>query len=357
MSSVVNQYPCPNCGANTVFAPGTDGLLCSHCNTNAPIPRATAPLEELPFDDHATTIPANAQAEVGAKEIECKTCGARVMAAKQTQRCPFCDSAMVIELPAEPTIAPQGVLPFAITGSNAQELFIKWLSTRWFAPFKLVAKAKRDGMDGVYLPYWTFDAETDTNYRGERGEHYYDTEYYTDAEGKRQSRQVRRTRWYDASGNVHVSFDDILVQGTASLPRELVEKLEPWDLHDLRAFDGKYLAGFIAERSSVPVKAGHAVAVERMEPKILGTIRNDIGGDEQRIHDYSVARSQETWKHVMLPLWISAFRFGEQVYRVTVNARTGEVSGERPYSTFKIVMAVLFGLAIIVAMFMLVQRP
>ncbi|MBP9204943.1 MAG: hypothetical protein KBG28_13310 [Kofleriaceae bacterium] len=257
---------------------------------------------------------------------------------------------------SEDSIVPTAVLPFAIPRDRAGSLFVAWLGKRWFAPSDLTRRAAREGLDGVYLPYWTYDSDTTTAYRGERGDYYYVSESYRDAQGNQRTRQVRRTRWSFASGTIYLEFDDVLVCATPSLPGPLVDKLEPWDLGSLRPFDGKYLAGFMAERYRVDLEAGFQRAEQRMEPRIRDAIRADIGGDEQRIGSMKVRHEHVTFKHVLLPLWLSAFRYRDRVFRVSINARTGEVSGERPWSWVKITLLVLAIVAAIVGIIWLAHR-
>lgn len=318
-------------------------MLCGHCGHAEPVETSGTPIVEIDFHvtlSQGTSTPA-AETNAAGAEIQCKNCGARTMSAKHADRCAFCDSVMVVELPPEPMQLPQAVLPFETKHDAAQALFVGWLTSRWFAPFKLVVRAKRDGLDGVYLPYWTYDTATSTNYRGERGDHYYVTVSYKDSNGNTQTKQERRTRWSNTAGTVQVLFDDVLVCSSTSLPARLLLDLEPWDLEKLTAFNAKYLAGFMAERQRVPLREGFDEAKVRMEPKLNQEICRDIGGDEQRISSKDVEYRDVTWKHILLPLWLSAFHYNNKVFRVTVNARTGEVSGERPYSACKIVMFIL----------------
>jgi ribosomal protein S27AE len=354
-----HSFPCPNCGADTVLAPGTDSLSCAHCGHVVKIDESAAPIHEYDFHEALARLrraPAD-QMATGGREVMCQNCGARTVVTKQATRCPFCDNAIVVEVKvSEVTIIPESVLPFAIDKGGAGEKFQIWLRKRWFAPFGLVKRAQRDGLDGVYLPYWTYDSDTTTRYVGQRGEHYYVNESYTDSQGKKQTRRVRKTRWYPAGGTVRVDFDDVLICATPSLPRKLIEKLEPWDLPELKPFDGKYLAGFIAERYRVELEDGFKQADQRMEPKIRAQIHRDIGGDEQRINWMSVKHDNVTFKHILLPLWMSSFRYGTKVYRVTVNARTGEVAGERPWSWVKILLLVLVILAVIAGIIYLANR-
>ncbi|MCE9578720.1 MAG: hypothetical protein K8W52_36685 [Deltaproteobacteria bacterium] len=351
-------YPCPQCGAQTSLKPGTDSLACDHCGAVTPIDPGGKVIREHDFQAAlagATTRPAD-QMTQGAREVQCKVCGARAVVTRQADRCAFCDAPMVVEMTvSEQTILPESLLPFVVDQKTATGKFQDWLKSRWFAPSDLTKRAKKDGMDGVYLPYWTYDSQTTTQYIGQRGEYYYETEHYTE-NGENKTRQVRKTRWYPASGVVHVPFDDVLVCATPSLPRKILEKLEPWDLPQLKPFDGKYLAGFIAERYQVELADGFKIAEERMEPQIRTAIHRDIGGDEQRIITMDVRHNMVTFKHLLLPLWLSSFRYNDKVYRVTVNARSGETAGERPWSWIKITLFVLAIIALIVGIVVLVQQ-
>jgi len=75
-------------------------------------------------------------------------------------------------------------------------------------------------------------------------------------------------------------------------------------------------------------------------------VKFDIGGDRQRISGVDTEIGTLTFKHVLLPVWLAAYKYRGKTYRFVVNGRTGAVQGERPYSGWKIFFAVLFGLLI-----------
>jgi hypothetical protein len=254
---------------------------------------------------------------------------------------------------ADPLIAPDGVLPFAIRNTDAHSRVKAWIGGLWFAPTELKRIARPEGIHGVYLPFWTFDAETDSRYTGERGDYYYVTEtYWTTENGKQvqRTRQVRHTRWSPTAGHVTVGFDDVLIAGSTAVARNRLDELEPWDLPALKPYEPGYLSGFKAQRYQVDLPGGLQLAHQVMAGDIRQAIHRDIGGDEQRVHSVDTEYSEETFKHLLLPVWIGAYRFQEKVYQVVVNARTGEVQGERPWSAWKIaglVIAILLVVALI----------
>lgn len=346
------QFPCNDCGAELLFAPGTQQLTCPYCGgANAP-PEAVEVVREQDYRAKLRELedsPADADL-VEVKEVTCGGCGATttVRAEVQADSCPFCDTPFVAEPHSEHIIKPHALLPFAITAKEGGTAFSSWVSSRWFAPNKLKEYARRtEKLNGVYLAHWTYDTRSFTSYTGQRGDHYWDTERYTDSEGKRQTRRVRKTRWHRASGDVHNQFDDLLVVGSDSLPPTFTQKLEPWDLESLVPFAEEYLSGFRSEHYSVGLSDGFVQAQEQAMPEIRQTICRDIGGDEQRIHHTATDWTHVSFKHILLPVWVSAYQYQDKVYRVVINARTGEVQGERPYSVVKITLVVLLAIAII----------
>jgi hypothetical protein len=229
----------------------------------------------------------------------------------------------------------------------------------WFAPSELKRRAERAQIAGVYIPCWTYDCGTTSDYTGQRGDDYWDTQTYTSFENGRsvtRTRQVRKTRWWPASGRVADDFDDVLVLASRSLPSGYAEALEPWDLKDLVPYRDEYLSGFVAESYQIALPEGFEIAKGIMADAIRATIARDIGGDHQRIHSVDTRYFNVTFKHALLPVWISAYRFHDRTFRFLVNARTGEVQGERPYSWVKITLAVLAALAVIAIIMLIMSQ-
>lgn len=345
------RYPCAACGAAQTLGPGSEALTCGFCGAVTPIAPIATAIVEHDFAEARSRIrrgPAGGLTH-GGREVQCGTCGARAVTTLQARRCPFCDEPIVVELPASTdTIVPDAVVPFAIDKPAGDARYRTWLHSRWFAPNDLKHRAERDGLDGIYVPYWTYDSDSLTRYTGARGEHYWDSETYRDSHGKRQTRRVRHTRWHSARGSVTVRFDDVQICASTGLPRDRMAQLEPWDLGGLRPFDGAYLAGFVAERYSLDLEEGWGQAQQLMAGRITSAVRGDIGGDEQRIHTLDTTHRGVTFKHVLLPTWVSSFRYRDRVFRVVVNAQTGEVAGDRPWSVWKVIGFIL-AIAIVVA--------
>ena len=138
----------------------------------------------------------------------------------------------------------------------------------------------------------------------------------------------------------------MLVLGSKSLPKRFTDALAPWDLSTLTPYEPRFLAGFRAEGYTVPVEEGYGEARAIMNAVIEQDVRRDIGGDQQRIGQMQTEVGALTFKHVLLPVWLAAYRYRGKSFRFVVNGRTGTVEGERPYSAVKIAVAVALALLV-----------
>ena len=345
-----HRFPCASCGSDYRYDPGAGQLTCDHCGDVAEIETGgpwQGGIRELDFRT-ALRDQLPAQEMEDTRTTKCTSCGAQVDLGDATHatECPFCASPVVTDTGTHRQIKPRALLPFALDEAQARKAMTDWLGRLWFAPNGLQDYARKGRkMEGIYVPYWTFDADTKSQYRGERGTVYYESRTVM-RDGKRQTVQVAKVRWRAVSGRVARFFDDVLVLASTSLPKRFTDALEPWDLSALEPYTPEYLAGFRAEGYSVDLDDGFAQARHKMDATIARDVRFDIGGDRQRIHDIDTAISGVTFKHILLPVWLAAYKYRGETYRFVVNARTGRVQGERPWSAWKIAIAVILGAAI-----------
>jgi DNA-directed RNA polymerase subunit RPC12/RpoP len=350
-SQGMRQHTCNQCGAKVNFAPGTSSLKCPYCSFEIQIAQSDAQVAELDYQAYLDKAGGEKESSE-AQRVKCDKCGAETTMPPESAAgiCPFCGANMVFTGKLSRQIKPEALLSFKIAQKEAFESFRRWIRKLWFAPGDLKKYAEAEGkLAGVYVPYWTYDSDTTTVYQGERGDHYYTTENYTVEENGRtvtRSRQVQHTRWTPAAGTVFNSFDDVLILASKSLPKKYADSLEPWDLPNLVPYADEYLSGFRAESYQISLPEGFEAAKGVMAGAIYNTIRQDIGGDEQRIHSTQTQYGAITFKHILLPVWLSAYRFRDKVFRILINARTGEVQGERPFSGWKIAGAIVVALLI-----------
>ncbi|WP_039017725.1 TFIIB-type zinc finger domain-containing protein [Halocynthiibacter namhaensis] len=347
-----HRFPCNACGSDLRFDPAAGLLSCDHCGNTEVMEGHGAPPRSDAIRELDFRAALNARLpEADTEEIRtssCTNCGAQVVFSDQNhaQECPFCATPVVTDTGASRQIKPKAALPFALEERAAHDQMNAWLGKLWFAPGGLQEYARKGRkMNGIYVPYWTYDADTKSRYSGQRGTVYYENRTVT-VNGKTEIRRVQKIRWCNVSGRVARFFDDVLVLASRSLPKKYTDALAPWDLSHLEPYRPEYLAGFNSEGYVVELSDGYNEARTLMDNVIRRDIKFDIGGDRQRISAVDTSVSDVTFKHILLPIWMAAYKYRGKTYRFVVNGQTGRVQGERPWSVWKITFSVIIGLIV-----------
>ena len=337
---------CPDCGGVMDFDPATGGLCCPYCGHTETIKKEEQEPEsaaELALED-ADKVE-NCDWGVEKKTVICKACGGESVydALEISAVCPFCGSNQVMEASDQKTMAPGGVVPFQISDKEAAGLFQKWIKRKWFCPKMAKESAKAKHFKGIYLPYWTFDAQTDSTYKGEFGI----DETKTGSDGKSET----VTKWHPVRGSYQESFDDELVCGSTNHNQSMLQGLEPYQTAENKTYKPEYVAGFGAERYSIGIKEAWEMAKENIKYKIKGNIENKIRKEKDADHVRNLKVdsrfSKLTYKYLLLPVWLSSYKYKEKIYQFMVNGQTGKVSGKTPLSIPKIIITALAAIAVI----------
>ncbi|MDW8124717.1 MAG: hypothetical protein RMJ04_08070 [Geminicoccaceae bacterium] len=348
-------YACERCGAVLAYEPGAQTLVCRYCGQENRVVAPERAVVENDLDPVLRRLPPEPAVPPPIPH-KCGQCAFEFVlpSGRHSGLCPACGSPAVADPATVRAVPPDGVLPFLVAEPDGRRLVKQWLASLWFAPSRLAEEARTAGrLEGLYVPHWTFDAASRSYFRGRRGDVYYETtwvERVVDGRRVRQPVRVPKIRWTPVEGRLARDFDDVLVVAGEELPPWLVARLEPWDLAGLKPYAADYLAGFASELYKRSVAEAHQEAKARMRAAIEEDARAAIGGDQQIIERLDITLSNETYKLVLLPVWLARFRFLGRDYRVLVNGRTGEVHGERPWSLAKILGAVLLAVVLVVAL-------
>ncbi|MBX3746781.1 MAG: zinc ribbon domain-containing protein [Verrucomicrobiae bacterium] len=359
----IQKYACPACGADARWDAGRQLLVCPYCSTVSPA-RLGADGQWVGENDLVEALrqltPDQRGWQASTKSVQCRNCHAISVfeARRVAQRCDFCGSPSIVAVEAQRApIRPSGVLPFQVPVDAVREQMRVWYASRWFAPNRLRSRALTDTVHGVYLPYWTFDAQVMARWSAEAGHYYYETQTYRDANGNRQTRQVRRIRWVPSSGRLSHFFDDEPVPATKGVRTDLLRGIEPFPTKtELKPYDAGYLAGWVVEQYQIDLVAAARKAREAMDAKARGLCAAQVPGDTHRNLRVQADYSSQTFKHLLVPVWLLNYQFGRTTYQVLVNGSTGRIAGDRPYSWVKIVLTILAVGVLAVLAAALVQR-
>ena len=348
------NFKCPNCGGNALFDPSISELRCPLCDTIIPIERTTLNNVEL---DYVSALKETTKWTDDLRVFHCNNCGAETILQGQTVAdfCSFCGSSHIEKTEDNAGIRPALLIPFHIAREEAERMFKDWIKKRYLAPNKLKSAHTLDRLTGIYIPYWTYDTTTSSHYTVRIGTHYYVPETYTttDANGNTttHTRMVQHTRWHTENGYHEEFFDDVLIHATNKNTDHLLRKIEPFRLHDLVDYQDAYLSGFIAERYAVPIEAGWRQAQKAIDAGIEASIQGKTRGDVVIVQQVDTDYEAITYKHILLPIWLSSFQFNDKVYPFIVNGQSGKVAGDAPTSWVKVSLLVFIGLIVIAFMY------
>lgn len=334
---------CPSCSGVMDFNPATGKLTCPYCGYEEEIKvnRADFVAEELDFSKAEDGVVCDWG--TATKSVLCKACGAETVydVNQIANECPYCGSNQVMEAAGKNIMAPGGVVTFQYTADQAADLFRKWIGGKFFCPKAAKESARADEMNGIYVPFWTFDAKTTSNYNGEYG--------IEREEKDKDGNTKTETDWYKTMGLYEEFFDDMLICGSAKQGGSMINSLEPYDTTKAVEYKPEYMSGFSAERYTVKVKDAWKQAKDRMKDKIKSAIdskiRDEKHADDIRNLNIDTKFKNVTYKYLLLPVWISSYKYNGKVYQFMVNGQTGKISGKSPVSAWKVTLTI----AIIVA--------
>ena len=353
------KFACPACGGEAVWNPAKGKLVCPFCGTESPARLAADGL--IVEHDLATAlraIPDHARGwRAALRQVRCRSCNAISVLdpSRQAQTCPFCGSAQLVPYEeTKPAFRPESVLPFRRSESEARDAIRAWYGRLWLAPSALKRRALTDTVRGVYLPYWTFDAQVDADWTAEAGHYYYETETYV-VNGRTQTRQVQRIRWEPAAGHVSHFFDDDLVCASVGVHPALVRGVEPFPTQELKPYDPGYVAGWVVERYQIDLLGAAQRARAVMDANLQALCARQIRGDTYRNLVVRADWSKQTFKHTLAPVWLLTYAYGARHFQCVMNGVTGAVRGEYPKSPWKIALLVV-AIFIVVLVLMSVAR-
>ncbi len=342
-------FPCKSCGNLLEYSPERGKLFCEYCKGEEEISSEKIEAPEYLYDPSSDVATAPNWEEEGDLSLVCPSCGAETVTAaiRHSVNCPFCGSHYVREpSPSQKILRPETLIPFGIGKNQAKERFHKWAKRRLLAPRAFRKNATAPDMQGVYLPHFTFDTDLLTAYRGEGGRTHVQT-YTVRVNGKTQTRTRTYTVWYPIAGSNRMQLDDLPFCASGSVDSKLLDKIRPFSGKVLNVYNPAFLAGFMAERYSLGPRDGFETVKNLAERKMIEEIKRQEGYDSYRMMSYDHTYNRVLFKHILLPVWMSTYRFREKAYPFFVNGETGKAAGKAPLSPLKVALLVLFSIGLI----------
>lgn len=334
-------YKCPNCGANTRFDISAGGVACEHCGFQTKSKAVKVGLGAAVFE---FTLESLNQSEKGwgvdRQEFDCQSCGAVISTEAQaiSNTCPFCGSQSVhIHSASGESLRPGYIIPFKIKNDILAQNTRQWLGKGWFHPDQLVRHVGIERFKGIYLPFWTFNTDIRSQWKAEVG---YDRQesYYNSSTHSNETRT--RTDWRWETGQNQISIENLAVPGTARLSRNILDRIQPFNFSELMTYSADFLAGWNALSYDISLQTAWEDGKKKMREKAKSACNSQIHGDHTRNFSMNADFSDESWRYMLLPVYLATYRYENKVFQVMVNGQTGQVAGQKPVAWWKVWTAI-----------------
>ena len=329
------EVKCPGCGASIgiKYDPEALNLTCPFCGLVSKLPQpGTVPsIEELDFNSALQRASVN-WGNIK-KMITCANCGGSTIydAEQVTGACPFCGSTSVTPAAENSQImAPQAVIPFAVTKEQTQLCFDNFINSRRVAS-KKVYGCKLENVIGIYLPFWTYDTLSVSSYEA----HTYETKYTP--------RQYFR-------GVMTQYFDDLVIYGSDKIRNQNIKRVQEFDFQRMVPYSPKYLAGIPAERYTVGLNDGWERAKTQIRDKIKRTLNRKYRM-KANIDAIVTSYYNVKFRYVLAPIYLATYTCGKNTHTVAINGQTGKTYCEVPTFLLKLVLIPLFVMIVVLLLF------
>ncbi|MGC8723801.1 MAG: hypothetical protein ACP5VF_08005 [Acidobacteriota bacterium] len=357
-------FPCPKCGGQLEWDPSHQEMRCPYCDSLIPVP--AQPGFKAQEHDLLSFLEEHPKSEgygVELEQLSCHQCGAAIQVppGRRDLTCPFCGSAYVLEAqkPSAEVIRPESVIPFHVDKAASQSRFRSWIGSGWFRPNDLKKMSKLDRVLGLYLPFFTFDALAHSLWTALAGYTYTVVERVAvQEEGGTvwRDQSVQKIRWEPASGERTDRYDDVLVPAVQQERLDLVLKVYPFDMKGLVPYNPMVLAGFGILNADMPLKMVYQIARNSMQADQEERCGRDVPGDTHQNLVVRMTLSEQTFKHLLCPLWVGSFQYKGRVFPFVVNGQTGALYGEKPWSWVKIGFASAAAALVLLLLYLLSLR-
>jgi predicted RNA-binding Zn-ribbon protein involved in translation (DUF1610 family) len=343
----VKSYACPKCGANIAYDVSAGGIACEYCGYIAKVSGTRVGHQAEEFEFTLETVEKSKQGWGSERQVmHCDSCGGELSVApgSVTSTCPFCGSNQVnVITTSDETLRPRFLVPFKVSPQQTQQITRDWLRKGWFHPKELAGNSIIKKFLGVYLPFWTFDTNVTADWRAEVG-YERKTRHYNASSKSWETRTTIEWRW--EQGGIGFTVDDLLITGshTNHINHNILNQLYPFHTSDLVAYKPDFLAGWHAQAYETKLTEAWETAKTTIREQAKKDCYADIPTNHVRNFSMIADFADESWRYILLPVYITTYKYDQKSYQMMVNGQTGKVAGQKPVAWWKIwlVIAAIF---------------
>ncbi|MBK9924325.1 MAG: hypothetical protein IPP66_03455 [Anaerolineales bacterium] len=323
-----DRFMCPKCGGRMAFSPDGSSLVCDYCTRGQAVGFTAQPADEKDFFTAMATARGHGK-PLNQQVFHCEGCGSEFILPPDqiSANCIYCDSPHVVNWEhTKDLLAPDGILPHKFNQEQAIRLLVNWVEGNKIRPEKKV-----DLPRGLYLPLWTFDIGGEIDYTGEVYENNNEEIGLDLIIGKqgRGQRQVRRV-----SDSYPVLVDDLPVPASRKLSAVFLRLIPTFELKSTKPYDPRYLADWPAEVYDIPMAEASLDARGRAYAKYKEELPYKLS-PMRIVHSSSAKMAIESFKLVLLPVWMTELPFDGREHLILINGQNGVVASDLPTKSDK----------------------
>jgi len=328
---------CEGCGGGLIFAPKEQALKCEHCgqikefDKNKEYQKHNLTDKPTSFEGYKEWINEN-------KVLKCQTCGAEVIlhSLEYSGVCPYCGSSYVSEIKQLPGLVPDAVIPFKFDEEGASERFVLGVKRKFFVPRAFKKKIQTDKIKGIYIPTFSFDANSVTVYRGVLSR--------TISGGPN---GTMRTENFSIGGTKKLDINDLLIETSSQIDQSQMQKILPYNIGEAYKFDENFIRGYVVEHFETAFDECYKQALESMKQKIKQEILSGYYYTGVVSFQMVPNFSDEKFAYKLVPIYQFEYQYKNKPYRTQMNGQTGKIGGGLPISGWRVFLVVLMVLAFI----------
>ena len=144
--------------------------------------------------------------------------------------------------------------------------------------------------------------------------------------------------------------------GTHGVSHALLKQVEPFHTSELVPYDTAFLSGFVVEHYQIVLLDAAQRSQESMTRQLHDMCAAEVPGDTQRNLQIHPAFSAQTFKHILVPVWLLSYLYSTKTYQVVVNGYDGRMAGQYPKSAWKIAFLVLLAIIVVLVIVMMSEN-
>ena len=335
------EYKCPNCGGSLVFDATSQKVTCEYCGAEFEVSDvkeyndavATTREEDYSWDDSTEEFSSSELKNLNVYMCDC--CGGQIVADDNTTAtsCPYCGSPIILKGRLEGSLKPDYVIPFKNTSNDLVPMLDKFLKKKLFLPNSFKKFNEVEQVKGLYVPFWVHDADANgyVRFKGEIERKWTSGDY-----------RYKEIKYYSIIRDGSLGFNKIPVDGSKSMPDDLMESIEPFDFNGAVKFDPVYLSGHLSEKYDVDKNEVLPRVNERIKNATVAQFRTTVKGyDEVKLDSASISLYNTRVSYCLYPVWTMATRYKNKSYLFAMNGQTNKMVGNLPCAGWKVLVSFL----------------